>query len=163
MRQKGAQQARARKERQVSHIDGFDAADRQNGDAGPSAKRFKGKGKGKAKAEEQDELENDLDNVDIEDVLPSTKMKRVGDLLDMWHEIDPTQKTLIFCSFVEMLELMSVYLRKRGINHVRYNGRMKVDEREDAIRQFKEIGEKTPSVMLISLKCGGGQFSSVSF
>jgi len=87
-------------------------------------------------------------------------MKRVGDLLDMWHEIDPTQKTLIFCSFVEMLELMSVYLRKRGIDHVRYNGRMKMAEREEAIQKFKETGDKSPTVMLISLKCGGGQLES---
>ena len=137
----------------------MELAHRQIEIAGPRAKRSKGKGKAKAEPQDDCEPENDLDNVDIEDVLPSTKMKRVGDLLDMWKEIDASQKTLIFCSFVEMLELMSVYLRKRGIAHVRYNGRMKIAEREEAIRQFKETGPDSPTVMLISLKCGGGKSS----
>lgn len=124
----------------------------------PDIKRVKIEGKGKAKAEpDADDEDGNLDNVDIEDVLPSTKMKRIADLLAMWDEVDSTQKTLIFCSFVEMLELMGVYLRKKGIKYVLYTGKMKTDDRDEAIRQFSQAGEDTPKVMLISLKCGGGE------
>ena len=119
----------------------------------------KGKGKARAEPDETDEP-TELEDVDIEDVLPSTKMKKIGDLLDLWRDVDPTQKTLIFCSFVEMLELMSVYLRKRNVNHVLYTGKMKMDERDAVIQQFQASGDETPRVMLISLKCGGGECCS---
>lgn len=116
------------------------------------------KGKGKAKAEPDDETaEIALENVDIEDVLPSTKMNKIAQLLDVWTDVDPTQKTLIFCSFVEMLELMSVFLKKRDIKHVMYTGKMSMEERDNVIKQFQKSGDKTPKVMLISLKCGGGE------
>jgi SNF2 family DNA or RNA helicase len=127
-----------------------------------------GMGKGKGRANDDD------DEMDIEDVLPSTKMKRIGEswppvhenslannalgeLIDYWSEVDPTQKTLIFSSFVEMLELMAVYLRKRGVKYVLYTGKLKPLEREDAIKRFIAQGVDTPTVMLISLKCGGGE------
>lgn len=84
-------------------------------------------------------------------------MKKIADLLDLWYDVDPTQKTLIFCSFVEMLELMSVFLNKGGVKHVLYTGKMKTRERDEVIQQFQKSGEKTPRVMLISLKCGGGE------
>ena len=120
----------------------------------------KGKGKAKAEPDVDDDGEN-LEDVGIQDVEPSTKMKRIADLLDMWKAVDASQKTLIFCSFVEMLELMAVFLEKRGIKYVLYTGKMKTEDRDEAIREFSEPGEGTPTVMLISLKCGGGESRSM--
>lgn len=131
-----------------------------NDDVDSKRVKTEDKGKGKAKVEpdvDDDDNGENLDDVDIEDVEPSTKMKRIADLLDMWKEVDASQKTLIFCSFVEMLELMAVFLRKRGIKYVLYTGKMKTEDRDEAIREFSKVGEGTPTVMLISLKCGGGE------
>jgi SNF2 family DNA or RNA helicase len=93
-----------------------------------------------------------LGDVDIEDVEPSTKMQRVGAILENIRAIDPTQKTLVFSSFVELLELMRVYLRKKGIKHLLYTGRMKLPEREANLKAFSAEGG--PEVLLMSLKAG---------
>ena len=79
-------------------------------------------------------------------------MQRVGAVLENLRAIDPTQKTLIFSSFVELLQLVSVYLRKREVKHLLYTGQMPMSEREANIKAFSAEGG--PEVLLMSLKAG---------
>ena len=83
-----------------------------------------------------------------------------GDVLDaVYDDDDPAQKTLIFCTFVEMLELMAVFLERRGIPYIMYTGKLKQDDRADAVARFNDTkNPRGPRVMLISMKCGGGGF-----
>ncbi|OWZ52414.1 hypothetical protein C351_03689 [Cryptococcus neoformans c8] len=121
------------------------------------SKRKKRKGKSKDDEAADDKLQAVNDEVSIEDVLPSTKMKKLGELIDAIIEQDPSQKIIVFSQFVEYIDLCSIFLRRRNIPHAKYVGSMKQDEREDTIKDFNRPMEedKSPRCLLMSLKCGG--------
>ncbi|WVQ71425.1 hypothetical protein IAR50_000962 [Cryptococcus sp. DSM 104548] len=115
------------------------------------------KKKRSASAEEADGAEQKPDFVDIEDVVPSTKMHKLGELVDAIVVQDPNQKIIVFSQFVEYIQLVSVYLRKRNVSHVKYIGAMGQAAREATIADFNRPMEEegSPRVILMSLKCGG--------
>ncbi|WVQ98513.1 hypothetical protein IAU59_005639 [Kwoniella sp. CBS 9459] len=115
------------------------------------------KGKAKAKPDPEESAAADADELDIEDVRPSTKMKRLGELIDQIEAQDPNQKIIVFSQFVQFIDLCSLFLTRRNVKHVQYVGSMKQTEREEALQEFnKPANEKgSPKVILMSLKCGG--------
>ena len=82
-----------------------------------------------------------------------------SDLVLQYLGEDPTSKIIIFSLFVQYIELCSIFLRRKGVQHVTYVGSMKQTEREEAVKEFTnaKIKEDSPRVMIISLKCGGGE------
>ncbi|KAK4687537.1 hypothetical protein P7C73_g2588, partial [Tremellales sp. Uapishka_1] len=116
------------------------------------------KGKGKVKEEDAQGInlaQND-EEYGIEDVLPSTKMIAMGDLIDQFYTEDPTQKVLVFSQFTSYISLLGLYLGRKGIPHVSYVGSMNQSARTEAVQQFgNEQNRNGPRIMLISLKCGG--------
>ncbi|WVF72421.1 hypothetical protein IAT40_007236 [Kwoniella sp. CBS 6097] len=144
----------------------FDDGDRKgkrraNGESGVSLarKRSKRTVKGEEKAEPQAgaEGDDDPDELDIEDVRPSTKMKRLGELIDQIGAQDPNQKIIVFSQFVQFIDLCALYLTRRNVKHVQYVGSMNQNEREEALQQFNRPADEdgSPKVILMSLKCGG--------
>ncbi|RXK35500.1 hypothetical protein M231_07232 [Tremella mesenterica] len=117
-------------------------------EGGPS-KKIKVDVKGKAKAEPPTV---NLD--DLETVIPSTKMKYLGELLNQFLSEDGI-KVVVFSQFTSYLDLCGAYLRTQNIKHLQYQGSMNANERNDAIKQFTSADEDSPRVILISLKCGG--------
>nr|XP_019002387.1 uncharacterized protein I203_04868 [Kwoniella mangroviensis CBS 8507]OCF65848.1 hypothetical protein I203_04868 [Kwoniella mangroviensis CBS 8507] len=110
------------------------------------------------KREGEEPLADVAGDLAMEDVPPSTKMKKLGDLIDEIDKKSPTDKIIVFSQFVQFIELCSLFLTRKGINHVRYIGSMKQDEREKVLRDFGEsLKDKpnSPKVILMSLKCGG--------
>ncbi|WWD10365.1 hypothetical protein V865_008500 [Kwoniella europaea PYCC6329] len=110
------------------------------------------------KREGEDPLADVAGDLAMEDVPPSTKMKKLGDLIDEINKKGPTDKIIVFSQFVQFIELCSLFLTRKGINHVRYIGSMKQDEREKVLKDFGEsLKDKpnSPKVILMSLKCGG--------
>ncbi|WWC69653.1 uncharacterized protein I206_103596 [Kwoniella pini CBS 10737] len=108
--------------------------------------------------EGEDPLAEVTDELAMEDVLPSTKMKKLGDLIDDINAKDPNDKIIVFSQFVQFIELCSLFLTRKNVNHVRYMGSMKQDERENVLQQFGQSLKdhpKSPKVILMSLKCGG--------
>ncbi|WVR05014.1 hypothetical protein IAU60_002026 [Kwoniella sp. DSM 27419] len=136
----------------VSEYEGVDEKGKRR--VSEVASRQKKRRKGKGKAENQDETP---DGIAIEDVLPSTKMKRLGQLIDRIHEQDANQKIIVFSQFVEYIDLCALFLQRHGVKHVCYVGSMKQDEREETLRAFNTPAdeEDSPKVILMSLKCGG--------
>ncbi|TYJ54749.1 hypothetical protein B9479_004597 [Cryptococcus floricola] len=104
-----------------------------------------------------DDVDKKPDGLDIEDVLPSIKMHKLGELVDAIIAQDPNQKVIVFSQFVEYIQLVSVFLRKRDVSHVKYVGSMNQSDREDTIANFNRPMEEegSPRVILMSLKCGG--------
>lgn len=74
-----------------------------------------------------------------------------------WRQEDPSQKTLIFCFFRDMLDLAEVTLRRKGYKVVQYTGGMSPRERDEAIALFGSKSLNAPTVMLLSSSIGGGE------
>ncbi|KAF8336587.1 SNF2 family N-terminal domain-containing protein [Cantharellus anzutake] len=98
------------------------------------------------------------------DLLPSTKINKVLELLDQIlartsGKLDedgkkiPPQKTIIFSQFTSMLDLIEPFLRNAGIRYCRYDGSMPPAKREEALNQIRN--NKATRVILISFKAGG--------
>ncbi|OCH87359.1 hypothetical protein OBBRIDRAFT_796288 [Obba rivulosa] len=85
--------------------------------------------------------------------LPSTKMKHMMELLTSWANEHPDEKTLVVSQWTQCLQLVSDYLTEHGFLHVKYQGDMNRDKRDQAVRVFMSKDKAT--IMLMSLKCGG--------
>ncbi|GBE87557.1 hypothetical protein SCP_1102340 [Sparassis crispa] len=85
--------------------------------------------------------------------LPSTKMKHMMESLRTWAEEHPDEKTLIISQWTQCLQLVSDYLAENDFLHVKYQGDMNRQKRDQAVRVFMSKDKAT--VMLMSLKCGG--------
>jgi len=83
--------------------------------------------------------------------------------VDGFLEEDATNKILIFSQFTSYIEFCSIFLRRRGVTHLCYVGSMKQPEREEVVKAFNAPSQhpKAPRVLLISLKCGGGERSAM--
>ncbi|KIK40408.1 hypothetical protein CY34DRAFT_807271 [Suillus luteus UH-Slu-Lm8-n1] len=85
--------------------------------------------------------------------LPSTKMNHMMEHLEKWAKQSPGDKTIIISQWTECLKLVSDFLAEKKIPHVKYQGSMSRNQRDQAVRVFM-VGN-TAQVMLMSLKCGG--------
>ncbi|KAF1851473.1 uncharacterized protein K460DRAFT_270246 [Cucurbitaria berberidis CBS 394.84] len=82
----------------------------------------------------------------------SAKIQKTVELLGDIQKNDPTEKTLIFSQFTSLLDLVEVPLSQKKFRYQRYDGSMKMDERDDAVNAFMD--DPNENVMLVSLKAG---------
>jgi len=80
-------------------------------------------------------------------------MKRMMESLTSWAKDHPDEKTLIISQWTQCLQLVSDYLTENGFLHVKYQGDMNRQKRDQAVRVF--MAKDKASIMLMSLKCGG--------
>ncbi|KAJ6590535.1 SNF2 superfamily protein [Mycena vulgaris] len=85
--------------------------------------------------------------------LPSKKMKHMMEILQKLAEDHPDEKTLIISQWTGCLTIVSAYLTECGIVHVKYQGDMNTNKRDQAVQVF--MSKDKARVMLMSLKCGG--------
>ncbi|KAG8906658.1 hypothetical protein FRB99_006359 [Tulasnella sp. 403] len=83
----------------------------------------------------------------------SAKMLKMLDLLKQWHDESPDDKTIIYSQWTSCMDLLQAALEREDIRHLRYDGKMTREDRTSVIKRFKKQGG--PSVLLVSLKCGG--------
>ncbi|KAL7267198.1 hypothetical protein RUND412_010225 [Rhizina undulata] len=101
---------------------------------------------------EAGESENWLDNV-AGQFLPSAKTTGMRDQLLEWRENHPDDKVVLFSQFVKMLDIVEKVTDEEGWGVVRYQGSMSLQEREDALHEFRTNPDVW--IMLTSLKAGG--------
>ncbi|PPQ65037.1 hypothetical protein CVT24_008185 [Panaeolus cyanescens] len=85
--------------------------------------------------------------------LPSTKMKYMMKLVVDSFKANPEEKILVVSQWTSCLTLVSDYLTEKGIIHVKYQGDMDRNKRDQAVRVF--MSKDKARIMLMSLKCGG--------
>lgn len=71
-------------------------------------------------------------------------------------------KVLVFSQFQKMLDVLEIVLTNKGIPFNRLDGSTKQDEREDAMNEFKENGDDSSKVFLLSTRAGGLGLNLVS-
>jgi len=87
------------------------------------------------------------------DQLGSVRDSKAAALLSALDQIfdgHSGEKVLIFTQFIETQEFLAAMLRRNGLSVVTFNGQMSLDEKENAVRKFRE-GEQ----VLISTEAGG--------
>ena len=81
---------------------------------------------------------------------PDVKAEKLTDLIDSIRSEDRTQKVIVFSEFVETVRYLKEFLEKRGLKCTTLNGSMSIDERNEAIREFREESD-----VFISTDAGG--------
>lgn len=71
-------------------------------------------------------------------------------------------KVLVFSQFQKMLDVLEIILTDKGIPFNRLDGSTNQDEREDAMNEFKEDGDDSSKVFLLSTRAGGLGLNLVS-
>ncbi|KAL1413004.1 hypothetical protein Q8F55_000753 [Vanrija albida] len=93
-------------------------------------------------------------SVEPGDLPPSSA--KIRKMLELLKEIDERskkkEKTIIFSQFTSFLDLIEPFLRDAGIPHVRYDGSLRADQREDVLNKIRT--SKSVRVILISFKAG---------
>ncbi|CAK7566319.1 MAG: hypothetical protein SEPTF4163_004259 [Sporothrix epigloea] len=82
-------------------------------------------------------------------VLASAKIRKMLALLQAEAR---EHKFIVFSQFTSMLELISPFLVRAGLGHVRYEGSMRNDAREASLNSLRH--DPDVRVLLCSLKCG---------
>ncbi|KAF3936704.1 hypothetical protein ABW19_dt0200732 [Dactylella cylindrospora] len=101
-------------------------------------------------SEPDSEYESDIDEPDPSNSFASAKIRNLMKILKI--EVAEGNKTIVFSAFTSMLDLIEPFLRHRGIKFVRYDGKMKNDERERSLDTLRSL--PSCQVLLCSLKCG---------
>ncbi|KAJ3297138.1 hypothetical protein HK104_000794 [Borealophlyctis nickersoniae] len=84
--------------------------------------------------------------------VPSAKTEKMMEILADIRQKDPDGKTIIFCQFTTMLDIMEIPLERAGYKFCRYDGSMDGKAREASLHRFRT--EPDTKVILISFKCG---------
>ncbi|KAF8486693.1 SNF2 family N-terminal domain-containing protein [Gautieria morchelliformis] len=115
----------------------------------------KGKGKGKATVKDEEDLDGlDLASLDRGDNFdPSAKMLKMTEFIKEWMTTAPDDKIICYSQWTSMITLVETLLHRDNIETIRFDGKMSRLSRDIAISRFKK--RSGPSIMLISLKCGG--------
>jgi SNF2 family DNA or RNA helicase len=106
----------------------------------------------------KDERENEPANEEDDDFMeekplePSTKILRLIEILRQTKEEAPDDKTIVFCSFTSMLDLVGKELGRSGFRFKRLDGTMGIKDRAAAVHDFSN--NPRMNVMLISMRCG---------
>ncbi|GAB0488916.1 hypothetical protein MMPV_000129 [Pyropia vietnamensis] len=85
--------------------------------------------------------------------LLSTKIQALMDELNLLRKTKPREKALVYSQWTAMLDLIEVPLEQDGFRHTRIDGSMRVEDRTQAIDEFKSRSDCT--VMLMSLHAAG--------
>ncbi len=88
---------------------------------------------------------------------PSTKILRCLQMLNMIakEELAPgaePHKTIIFSQFTSFFDLLEPFLRQGGYRFARFDGRMNVKQKNEALNRIKT--DKRTKVILVSIKSG---------
>lgn len=99
---------------------------------------------------EEDEYDSEA-SLEEEDnsLISSTKIRELLKILD--KESDE-HKFIVFSEFTSMLDIVEPFLAKEGLRFVRYDGKMKNDDREASLRKLRE--DPDTRILLCSLRCG---------
>lgn len=82
----------------------------------------------------------------------STKLNMIFELLDEFDRTSKNDKTIVFSQFTTFLDLVQDALNARGFNYVRYDGSMRRNAREQALRRIRT--DPGVRIILISFKAG---------
>ncbi|KAL5366285.1 SNF2 family N-terminal domain-containing protein [Aspergillus floccosus] len=80
----------------------------------------------------------------------SSKVDKALEIVDRIHQHNKGEKIIIFSQFTSVLDLLEVPLIRR--NYRRYDGSMKMKERQSAIEDFTNVADCT--ILLMSLRAG---------
>lgn len=108
---------------------------------------------------------DDIDDIAVNSFLEkivkhSGKIKLFEQLLD--RLLNDGHKVLVFSQFQKMLDVLEIVLSKKDIPFNRLDGSTSQDEREEAMNEFKEKGEDSSKVFLLSTRAGGLGLNLVS-
>ena len=92
----------------------------------------------------------------------STKMKEL--LILLRKDMAEGHRAVVYTQFTSFMDLISGALDAEGINHKRFDGSLKLDQRDECV---KWLAEETPGhsgarVLLVSLKAGGSGLNLVA-
>ncbi|KKK25771.1 hypothetical protein ARAM_002027 [Aspergillus rambellii] len=92
--------------------------------------------------------------------ITSAKIEKTMEILrDIEHD-EGSGKTIIFSQFTSLLDLLEVPIAREGFHYRRYDGSMKVGDRNSAVLDFTDDPECR--VMLVSLKAGNSGLNLVA-
>jgi SNF2 family DNA or RNA helicase len=78
---------------------------------------------------------------------------KIAVLLDGLAQLPKCTKSLVFSQWTSLLSIVEPFLDAAGVQHVRLDGQMTMDERDGAVESFRH--DPDVSVFLLSLKAGG--------
>ena len=81
---------------------------------------------------------------------PDVKVEKLVELIDSLRSEDSNQKIIVFTEFVEAVKYVKEHLEKHGYSVTTLDGSMSIDERNEAIREFRENAD-----VFISTDAGG--------
>ncbi|KAK6536675.1 hypothetical protein TWF281_000896 [Arthrobotrys megalospora] len=96
------------------------------------------------------EYESDIEEPDPSNSFASAKIRNLMKILK--QEVGENNKTIVFSAFTSMLDMIEPFLKHRSIRFVRYDGKMKNDDRERSLETLRN--SDSCQVLLCSLKCG---------
>lgn len=83
----------------------------------------------------------------------SSKIERIMEKLDEVLTRDSHSKVVIFCHFLQMMELLGQDMAFHSINHVKMTGSLSTNQRKEVIKKF--TNDKRIRVFMISIQAGG--------
>ncbi|KAJ4901761.1 DNA repair protein RAD5B [Raphanus sativus] len=83
----------------------------------------------------------------------SSKVSELIKCLEKIRMSGTGEKSIVFSQWTSFLDLLEIPLRKRGIEFLRFDGKLAQKAREKVLKEFNETKQKT--VLLMSLKAGG--------
>ncbi|CAH2046595.1 unnamed protein product [Thlaspi arvense] len=83
----------------------------------------------------------------------SSKVTELLNCLEKIKRSGSGEKSIVFSQWTSFLDLLEIPLRKRGIEFLRFDGKLAQKAREKVLKEFNETKQKT--ILLMSLKAGG--------
>ncbi|KAF2533921.1 hypothetical protein F2Q70_00031257 [Brassica cretica] len=83
----------------------------------------------------------------------SSKVSELIECLEKIRMSGTGEKSIVFSQWTSFLDLLEIPLRRRGIEFLRFDGKLAQKAREKVLKEFNETNQKT--VLLMSLKAGG--------
>ncbi|ODV85450.1 hypothetical protein CANARDRAFT_198460 [[Candida] arabinofermentans NRRL YB-2248] len=93
-----------------------------------------------------------IDNDGQGKIAVSAKIDKTLELIDEIEEKHPGEKIIIFSQFTMMFDVLQFFLNYRGVQFLRYDGTMNVQEKTTTISTFYQDPDK--KLLLLSLKSG---------
>ncbi|XP_017845596.1 transcription termination factor 2-like [Drosophila busckii] len=84
--------------------------------------------------------------------VPSAKLDKVYSLLDRLLK-NTSDKIIVVSQWTKFLSIVKLYLEQMHLEILQYNGKMKTNERDQTLKEFKDNPNKR--ILLLSIKAGG--------
>lgn len=91
---------------------------------------------------------------------PSAKTEKAMEILQSIEDRGKNEKTIVFSQFTSLLDIIEVPIARRGWKYVRFDGSMKIGDRNAAVAAFTDDPEL--KIMLVSLKAGNSGLNLVA-